>query len=113
SGIGKSTLLKTITGRIKPTNGSIRFEGRPIHTGDFVLVSQDVWLFNATLRENITLYQSYSDETLHHILNLVGLDRELGNNALETRIRDNGSNLSGGQAQRIAIARGLLRQSPI
>ena len=113
SGIGKSTLLKTITGRIKPTNGSIRFQGRPITTGDFVLVSQDVWLFNATLRENITLYQNYSDETLHHIFNLVGLDRELGSNALETHIRDNGSNLSGGQAQRIAIARGLLRQSPI
>ena len=112
SGVGKSTLLKAITGQLT-AQGTVLFNNKPLHAGDFVLVSQSVWLFSGTLRDNVTLYQEYSDEAVLRVLQVVGLDKELGTGILDFEIVDNGSNLSGGQAQRIGIARGLLRQSPV
>ena len=112
SGVGKSTLLKAITGQLT-AQGTVLFNNKPLHAGDFVLVSQSVWLFSGTLRDNVTLYQEYSDEAVLRVLQVVGLDKELGIGILDFEIVDNGSNLSGGQAQRIGIARGLLRQSPV
>ena len=112
SGVGKSTLLKAITGQLT-AQGTVLFNNKPLHAGDFVLVSQSVWLFSGTLRDNVTLYQDYSDEAVLRVLQVVSLDKELGTGILDFEIVDNGSNLSGGQAQRIGIARGLLRQSPV
>ena len=113
SGIGKSTLLRAISGGVELTAGNITLDGHPIDTDDFVLISQKTWLFNGTLRDNITLLQNYTDEEVYQVVKDVRLDNELGPNALDFRIVDGGSNLSGGQAQRIGIARGLLRNSPI
>ncbi|MBD9412832.1 ATP-binding cassette domain-containing protein, partial [Pseudomonas stutzeri] len=67
SGVGKSTLLKAITGQLT-AQGTVLFNNKPLHAGDFVLVSQSVWLFSGTLRDNVTLYQDYSDEAVLRVL---------------------------------------------
>lgn len=113
SGVGKSTLLDMIAGQLTSSFGSVRFEDGSIQPQDFVFISQSVWLFDGTIRDNLTLYQNYSDQQLEKVMTAVGLNQELGHHALDFKIINNGGNVSGGQAQRIAIARGLLRKKPI
>ena len=71
------------------------------------------WLFAGTVRENLSLLQNFTDQELVAALNKVGLDKELDSKALDFEIKEQGSNLSGGQAQRLAVARGLLRHKKI
>lgn len=109
SGVGKSTLLNLISGQLKPASGQIRFGKRPISLSDSVLISQKSWLFEGTIAENLSLYQDFSEDDMIKVLKEVHLWEELGDEPLNIKIESNGTNLSGGQAQRMAIARGLLR----
>ena len=113
SGVGKSTLLNLISGQLKPTSGQIRFGKRPIALSDSILISQKSWLFEGTVAENLALYQDFSEADMVKVLKEVRLWKELGNNPLNFKIDSNGTNLSGGQAQRMAIARGLLRHKEL
>ncbi|MDO4912763.1 MAG: ABC transporter ATP-binding protein [Lactobacillus sp.] len=113
SGVGKSTLLNTIIGSIKPASGKVTIAGKAVNNKDFVLISQKVWLFAGSLRDNLTLMQDFSDEQLMKVLDEVGLVAQLGDDILDYQIAEGGENLSGGQAQRLAIARGLLRDKQL
>ena len=78
-------------------------------------VEQHVFLFEDSLRNNLTLYKDYSDHEVEAAIEAAGLkDFVLKQPAgLEQLILDNGKNISGGEKARIAIARGLLRKSDI
>ena len=113
SGIGKSTLLNAIAGYIPIEMGDVKFGGHKLKYSDFVFISQNIWLFAGTIRENLSLLQNFTDEELVASLKKVGLYKELGSKALDFEIKEQGKNLSGGQAQRLAVARGLLRHKKI
>ncbi|MDU5080383.1 ABC transporter ATP-binding protein [Tissierella carlieri] len=122
SGGGKSTLLKLFRKYFNPTNGDILIDGKSLkdikkasYFNNISNVEQQVFLFEDTLRNNITLYKDYSEEEINLAIERAGLkDFVKGlQNGLDTMIYDNGKNISGGERSRVAIARGLLSKSDI
>ncbi|MCX5943924.1 MAG: ATP-binding cassette domain-containing protein [Cyanobacteria bacterium] len=122
SGSGKSTLLRVISGLLQPTHGTILYDNRPWMEWDdptlrhsMALVSQDVFLFGASLLENITLWDGrFSEGQVLEALADAGLLEELGGaGAVQQTLQEDGGNLSGGQRQRVEIARALLRKPSI
>ena len=122
SGCGKSTVLKLLLGWLPKYQGFIHFDGK--NASDFTpeqllqqmsYIEQDVYLFNTTIRDNITLGIDFSDEMLKHAIKDSSLDGDLANMplGLDTPVGENGSNLSGGQKQRVAIARALIHNRSI
>jgi ATP-binding cassette subfamily B protein len=119
SGCGKSTLLKLLMRFHDPTEGRILFDGvdsRDIDLESFRarigLVSQDPFIFNGTIRDNIALGRAGAP--MHDVVaaaRAAGLDELIAElpERYETVIGERGANLSGGQRQRLAIARALLR----
>ena len=122
SGCGKSTLLKLLLGWLPDYNGIIRFDGADAH--DFTpeqlqqqmsYIEQNVFLFNSTIRDNITLGEDFSDAQMEKALRdsaLVG-DLTAMPEGLDTLVGEDGGNLSGGQKQRVAIARALIHDRSI
>lgn len=113
SGVGKSTLLSAISGQVKIDSGDIYFNKEQITNSYYVFLTQSIWLFNDSIRDNLTLFQKFTDEQLIKVLKDVGLYDELGPSVLDYTIKNQGDNISGGQAQRLAIARGLLRDKKL
>jgi len=120
SGAGKSTLVKLLTGLYTSYSGSILIDGiniKEIPRGELkkliVLVEQNHLLFSRTIRENVCYNNTnYSDEQLFTALTLACCHEFIDTlpNGLDTKIGEQGVLLSGGQAQRIAIARAILAQ---
>lgn len=119
SGSGKSTLVDLLLGVMPPTEGEVLISGvRPLESinrwpGSIGYVPQDVVLIHGTVRENILLGfpdNSYSDEEIWECLKLAQLEKFVRQlpAQLETPSGERGSNLSGGQIQRIGIARALI-----
>jgi ATP-binding cassette subfamily B protein len=123
SGSGKSTLLKLLMGFYTPTAGRILIDG--VDMRDFALaslrrriglVSQEPFIFNGTLRENIALGRPGATlEEVSTAARAAGLEEFIARlpERYETVIGERGANLSGGQRQRLAIARALVRQPEI
>jgi ATP-binding cassette subfamily B protein len=123
SGSGKSTLLKLLMGFYVPTAGCILLDG--VDLRDFALaslrsriglVSQEPFIFNGTLRENIALGRPGAmPEDVAAVARAAGLEAFIAGlpERYETVIGERGANMSGGQRQRLAIARALLRQPEI
>lgn len=114
SGSGKSTLVNLVLGLLEPTSGCIRTLGdRPGFalqaSGRIAYVSQDSWLLDGTLRDNLALGRSLSDGDLVDALHRVGLDSWYAGlpAGLDEHLNQRGGNLSGGQRQRVGIARAL------
>ena len=122
SGSGKSTLLNLLLRFYDVTSGHISIDNQDIQAISaeslynlMTIVQQDVYIFDDTLRANITLNQSFTDEEIKKAVQQSGLEsyvleNELG---LQALCGENGSNLSGGQKQRVSIARALIRKTPI
>lgn len=110
SGVGKSTILKTIRQSITPKQGDVEldhiniFEIVPIdYYSLFTSVDQIGFIFNGTVKENLSLYQEIDESVLLESLNRVGL-KQLN---LDIKLQNNGSNVSGGQRARLMLARAI------
>jgi subfamily B ATP-binding cassette protein MsbA len=123
SGSGKSTLVSLLPRFYDPTSGSVLIDGEDIRNyrmndlrRQMSLVSQEVVLFNDTIRNNIVFgAPDISDAQLRAAVSAAYVNDFLDQlpQGLETMVGDRGVLLSGGQRQRIAIARALLRDTPI
>lgn len=122
SGSGKSTLLNLLLRFYDVTSGHISIDNIDLQAISaeslynlMTIVQQDVYIFDDTLRANITLNQSFTDEEIKQAVQQSGLESYVLENesGLQTLCGENGSNLSGGQKQRVSIARALIRKTPI
>ncbi len=122
SGCGKSTLLKLLLGWLPDYAGAIRFDGH--NARDFApeqlqqqmsYIEQNVFLFNTTIRDNITLGETFTPEQMEKALRDSALLGDLAAmpDGLDTMVGEEGGNLSGGQKQRVAIARALIHNRSI
>lgn len=111
SGIGKSSLLNLIAGRLNPSSGSITVGGQTPRPTSVTYITQSAYIFRGTIRDNLTLMQAFTDDELLTVLDQVQLTAELGTAPLKRMVDPD--TLSGGQKQRLALARGLLRKRPI
>jgi ATP-binding cassette, subfamily B, bacterial len=113
---GKTQLLYLLTGLLKPTTGTIEFDGRNIDEYDkqslhrqIGFVFQDSILFNLTLRENIAFSKTVTNEELDKAIVTAELKEFIDGlpEKLDTIVSERGTSLSGGQKQRIMLARAL------
>lgn len=121
SGAGKTTLMHLLFRLWDCISGSITVDGIDIKDfdidclrGQISIVSQNIFLLNDTIYNNIVLGKEITDEELQHILVQAGLHEFINTlpNKLETVVGENGIKLSGGEKQRISIARALLKKIP-
>ena len=123
SGAGKSTLMAMLAGNLLPSGGSVCVEGTELSaaTQDEVrsasaLVAQTTWLFTGTIADNLRLAQPYATPSqLWQALEVARLDKEVAlmPEGLETQVGEAGLGLSGGQAQRLSLARAFLADRPV
>lgn len=120
SGSGKSTLLHLLMAGSCAYQGQILMDGKELRTltPDFLyerisLIQQNVFVFNASIRDNITMFRSFPEEEVQKALALAQLTELVDNRSADFLCGENGCNLSGGEKQRIAIARSLLKHSGI
>jgi ATP-binding cassette subfamily C protein len=123
AGVGKTTLLHIVAGLLKPWRGSVLYDGVPRETlsiqcitSSLAFVEKEPFLFEGTLRENLTLYdgqipQHELDNAIRKACIYDEMMRRKG--GYEQEIWHNGANLSSGQCQRLEIARGLLKRPTI
>ncbi len=117
SGSGKTTLLQLLTDCFDSYAGNVLIDGTELRSFSeesicrkIGVMTQEVFLFQDTLRQNLALYGDFSDAEIKDALKRAGLDGEgkLFPDGLDTMIEENGRNFSGGERQRIALARVLL-----
>ena len=122
SGCGKSTLASILMGRNKGYTGSVSVGGVPLSSiqeesllRNITYISHQSYLFKGTVRDNLLMGKpAASDEELWAVLSRVNLAEFLkAEQGLDTRLLEKASNLSGGQCQRLALARALLHDSPV
>ena len=122
SGSGKSTLLNLLLRFYDVTSGYISIDNQDLQAISaeslynlMTIVQQDVYIFDDTLKANITLNQFFTDEEIKQAVQQSGLESYVLENesGLQALCGENGSNLSGGQKQRVSIARALIRKTPI
>jgi len=122
SGCGKSTIAAILMGRNKGYSGSITVGGVPLSEisegslmENFTYISHQSYLFKGTVRDNLLMARpNAGEDTLWQVLEQVNLaDFLRSEKGLDTMLNEKASNLSGGQCQRLALARALLHDSPV
>lgn len=120
SGSGKSTILNLLMASYQNYAGEILYDGKelknvsPHSLYDLVsIIQQNVFVFNSTIRENITMFSDFQKEEVDRAVRLSGLSRLIDEKGEDYLCGENGSGLSGGERQRISIARALLRKTPV
>ena len=122
SGSGKSTLLNLLLRFYDVTSGYISIDNQDLQAISaeslynlMTIVQQDVYIFDDTLKANITLSQSFTEDDIKKAVQQSGLESYILENelGLQALCGENGSNLSGGERQRLSIARALIRKTPI
>lgn len=116
---GKSTLGLLLARLWDPDSGTIHLEGRDLRhfaraelPKEVSYVSQSAFLFDATVRDNVTLGDYYSDDEVDRALRMANADEFVAalSKGLDTELGERGTTLSGGQRQRLALARALIRK---
>lgn len=122
SGCGKSTVASILTAQNKNYSGSITINNQELSSikdssvlKNITYISNNSYLFTGTVRDNLLMgNENASDEDMWRVLQKVNLSEFLKNEkGLDTQLLDKASNLSGGQCQRLALARALLFDSPV
>lgn len=124
SGSGKSTFVNLFSGLLTPESGEIYFNNKNIKSNSYLwkstigYVPQSIYLNHETLKENIAFGEKYEDINNQKILNAINLAQlddlvKIIPNGIDGIIGENGINLSGGQIQRIGIARALYKDPQI
>ncbi|XP_037954692.1 probable multidrug resistance-associated protein lethal(2)03659 [Teleopsis dalmanni] len=108
-GAGKSSLIQSILGELRPESGSIKVNGT------FSYASQEPWLFTGTVRQNILFGQPMNRRRYKTVVKKCALERdfELLPNGDKTIVGERGTSLSGGQKARISLARAVYRETSI
>ncbi|MBQ2998420.1 MAG: ABC transporter ATP-binding protein [Oscillospiraceae bacterium] len=120
SGSGKSTLLNLISGGNSGYSGTIAYDGTELcdisSTSLYDIISiiqQKVFVFNSSIRDNITMFRGFADNEIEKAASLSGLSELIAEKGKDFLCGENGSGLSGGECQRISIARSLIRKTPV
>ncbi len=123
TGVGKTTITQLISRFYEPSSGFIRVDGQDIQNvtieslrRNISTVMQDTFLFNGTISENISYARPEATiEEIREAARAANIDAEIEAmpDGYETLVGERGIRLSGGQKQRIAIARAILRRSPV
>jgi len=122
SGGGKSTVLRLLRKYFSPNSGAILIDGMNLmdikkldYFSKIANIEQQIFLFEETLKNNLTLYKAFSEAEIWDAIDRAGLHEFVMSNpeGLNRMILDNGKNISGGEKSRIAIARGLLNKADI
>lgn len=120
SGSGKSTLLKLLLGFSDDYQGSISIDGKEISSiitsnlyDIFSVIQQNVFIFNSTIRDNVTMFHNFDENKLQSALKISGLEELIRERGENYKCNEGGEGLSGGEKQRIAIARCILKDVPI
>ena len=110
TGSGKSTLLSVMAGLLQPDKGTVWIANRSAS-----IVFQEPFLFSGTIRHNINMGRSITDNVLQKSLYLAGADGFVGalEEGVNTVIGERGISLSGGQRQRISLARAIAQESSV
>ncbi|WP_098011264.1 ABC transporter ATP-binding protein [Streptomyces sp. sk226] len=122
TGSGKTTLLRILAGLVPPGSGTVRYGGRPLPEADpaeiharLGYVPQRPVTISGTLADNLRLGSAHTDDELRAACRTAALDDYLdaAPDGLDTVVGERGSTLSGGQLQRLALARAVLRKPPV
>lgn len=120
SGSGKSTLLRLLQGRCSGYEGSLTCDGVPMERisldslyAYLSVIQQEVFLFNSSIENNITMFRPFEAEKLHSAMERAGLNRLVAEKGIDYLCGEDGRNLSGGEKQRVSIARCFIRDTPI
>lgn len=120
SGSGKSTLLKVMIGNYLQYDGYILYGDNNLSSikleslyGIIAHIHQEVILFNDTIRNNVSMYKKYGDDDIVQAMRDAGMEDYLREKGLSAIIEENGQNMSGGEKQRISIARAFLKGTKV
>ncbi|MBE6048540.1 MAG: ABC transporter ATP-binding protein [Clostridium sp.] len=120
SGSGKSTLLKLLLGYYGGYSGNLLFDGNEMKDVDLEslydmisIIQQDVFLFDSSIKDNITMFKEFNEHKLKDAIIKSGLSDLVGEKGEEYSCGEGGKNLSGGEKQRVSIARCLIRETPV
>lgn len=120
SGSGKSTLLNLLLGYYRSYDGEMKIDGmemRKINLDSLYevvsIVQQGVFLFDSTIVDNITMFKKFDPRKVEQAIQMSGLRELIEEKGVDYKCGEDGKNLSGGEKQRISIARCLLRETPI
>ncbi len=120
SGSGKSTLLNLLMAAHHNYSGSIHYDEAELRSirsealYDMIsVIQQNVFIFNASIRDNITMFSDFPREAVDRAIEMSGLSGLIAERGEDYLCGENGSGLSGGEKQRISIARSLLKESQV